>query len=94
LRQQLGVYESQISQGAPAAEAALISALQAKVRTMDADNRGLVAIRNSHKLRIQMLEGKCGMLQDYSNQLKAFVELHHPEAVALLQASAPRSPVA
>lgn len=30
--------------------------LQNKVKTLDTDNRGLVAIRNSHKLRMQMLE--------------------------------------
>ena len=101
LRQQVAVYETQIAAGAQAAQSALISALQNKVKTLDADNRGLVAIRNSHKLRMQMLEGRVQMLSEYNEQLKAFVEQHHPEAVALLQRTstvqqpaAPRSPVA
>lgn len=88
LRQQVAVYESQIAAGAQAAQSALIGALQNKIKTLDADNRGLVAIRNSHKLRMQMLEGRVQMLSEYNEQLKSFVEQHHPDAVALLQRAA------
>jgi hypothetical protein len=66
--------------------------LQNKVKTLDADNRGLIAIRNSLKVRVQMLDGKLAMQQQYVDQLRGFVELHHPEAVVLLQQAQPRSP--